>query len=502
MLCAIGWTAILLARPCVAEAASDSEGVLASKQDEPSSNVDPLANTSPSTLQALRAGGWLVLMLGSGTIWYVLDKRNVLDWDHPSLKSRFTGSAWRFDNNGFGMNFFLHPLSGAGGYAFPRANGFSVYQSALASFTTSMVWEYVIEYNERVSINDVMVTPAAGISIGEFAHKLGFYLNSASHNGWGRHLARWTLSPIVSLHRELDGTRSDHGNRDSLGYSTDIWHSFDVGFATSTVKPRGDASLTRRDWSASGRLVSLPRYGRPGAMSTWFSHADFSDLSLDVDTSARGSGITLESAATIAGHHWQNMSPDRSGLMQTAGVALGYFYRNTRASGYDDRISWVGFPGASYDLYVRSGGLGSALQVRVFPGFGGLNAAAFPVYLEQHPDTKTKTILEREGYYYGWGLVAEVRGEMALGPILLRGTLVAGSYSSQEGLDRTQEEVVDDVGASDRWLEVEGQAMLRIPGAPLGAGITVQDNVRESSVGNVRQTYGHRAVGACLDVAF
>ena len=44
---------------------------------------------------------------------------------------------------------------------------------------TSVAWEFTVEFRESVSINDVILTSAAGTVIGEYLHWLGRYFDSA-----------------------------------------------------------------------------------------------------------------------------------------------------------------------------------------------------------------------------------------------------------------------------------------------------------------------------------
>ena len=44
------------------------------------------------------------LVVGSVAYWVDQDQ-NVADWDDPSLRARFSGAAWRFDNNNLVVNF-------------------------------------------------------------------------------------------------------------------------------------------------------------------------------------------------------------------------------------------------------------------------------------------------------------------------------------------------------------------------------------------------------------
>ncbi len=441
-------------------------------------------------------------MLGAGTTWYFLDDRNVLDWDHPSLKGRFTGNAWRFDNNRFAMNFIYHPGAGAGFYAFARANGLDVGESFLVSFGTSMMWEYVIEYNERVSINDVIVTPIAGVPIGEFVHKLGWYLNSRPSRTATHQVTRWSLGPIVSMHDAWDGREPPEGPRDHLGLRQDLWHRFELavdGGAIHIHDGREDSIATFR---SRGQFVALPHAGRPGRRSGWFSHGNVSSLELGAEASSWGRGAEVWSETLLAGYRNEDYSPTGQGESHRMGVGVAFAYRSSRAGGHDERRSWVGFPGLGYDLLARSGLGRSELGLRLYPAFGGASAPAFDTYVVRHGAQQRKTILEREHYYYGWGAITQLDGRLDAGPVLLIARGQAGTFVSQDGLDRTQEAVVDDVPASERWIEWEGRLGFKIPETGLRIGGKGELRLRESKVGDVRHNGSRRVLGIWIASEF
>ena len=47
----------------------------------------------------------------------------------------------------------------------------------------STIWEYVLEWREKASINDLIVTPIAGIAMGERFYRLIDYVGSAPPGG-------------------------------------------------------------------------------------------------------------------------------------------------------------------------------------------------------------------------------------------------------------------------------------------------------------------------------
>src|SRR5688500_16447015 len=69
---------------------------------------------APREAHHLRAIAEDFTFLSVGTTWYWIARdKNLIDWDRPSAKARFTLDVIRFDNNEFPINFALHPWSGA-----------------------------------------------------------------------------------------------------------------------------------------------------------------------------------------------------------------------------------------------------------------------------------------------------------------------------------------------------------------------------------------------------
>lgn len=446
--------------------------------------------THPPPPNHLRATLEMAAGLGAGTLWYVIDDRNVLDWDNPAVEQRFTGEAWRFDNNGFDMNFVLHPLTGAGTHVLARGNYIDFWPSTAYTLGVSFFWEYVIEFKEKVSVNDVIVTTGGGVPIGEFFHKLGTYLHSADDPGAGLTALQWSLGTSVAMHRALDGPAPPPEVRDSLGLDADIWHLFDLSYEPTWVSSPSDATFVMHQTRARGELVSMPGYGRAGRMSRWFHEAEISRLDLAVQGSERGAGLHVDSELVLAGYHRQALAPLVGGSLEghatTVGLALAFRFRNTDAAGFDDRQGILRIPGPSVRTWVGTAGLAAALHAQAHPSFAGLSSLSFPAWRGENPDPRTKAIAAREGYFYGWGWSATVGGALHAGPLELRADFRLDQLDSQENLDRAQEIVEADVDLDESLVESRLELRLRVPSTPLGLGAFLQQTRRTSFTGTKR----------------
>ena len=417
------------------------------------------------------------LVLGTGGYWLFKNK-NLVDWDNPSSRARFDGSAWVMDNNSIIVNFLYHPLTGALTYDLARGNHQSVAGAFGYSFLTSFVWEFAIEFKEKVSINDVLVTPGAGLPIGEFFHKLGLYLDSGHHDSVVMDSVRAVLGSGVALDRALDGRPPPSvKTRDALGFSALIWHDFELSFGFSEVSTPSLADYARYHVGVSGKLVTLPGYGAAGRGGRAFYGAEVSTFSAAIENSRYGSGLGVAADTTLVGYHFQDFTREAGALRGqsfTLGSGLGFDFLRSSANHYADveravslpepklayhapkrreQYSALQLPGISAEFRVLRPWAAVEGAARLQPSFAGLGAAAFYEWSAENLEERSKHILHRQGYFYGWGgaLNASLRGR--LGSLRAGLDLRYAAYASQDGLDRKPEELTADVHASGNLLE-------------------------------------------------
>ncbi len=411
----------------------------------------------------------MALALGSGTAWYWIDRdRQVADWDFPSVKQRVTFEAWRFDNNPFDINFFWHTFNGMGFHVLARSNELSLAASTGVGLVTSLVWEIGLEFREKVSVNDVITTTGAGVASGEFLHWFGRYINSGRKDNALENLLRWTFGAPRTVHNLLDKRLEYHGETDKLGFNADIWHQFNVGYAVGF----GDISRDGADVSddkrlhhmlIDARLAAIPGYLRPGKMQRFFAEGNVTSLDLRATFSGDGVGVDFRADTMLVGLHAQNIPmPEQGGLgtALTVGAGLSYHYRREKFFGWKERLGLMHLPGLAVDGHLLGQKLRLKASARLHVDFAGINALSYPDWKAANPDAIEKTILRKHGYYYAWGLSGRGSLEIAGPRFNLGASIFYGSYDSQEDLDRTQEEVTDDVQADDRvfdynvWLRV------------------------------------------------
>lgn len=406
---------------------------------------------------------WLTVIeeavfLGIGAGWYYLDKgTNIVDWDNPAWDQRFTREVLRLDNNSFPINFLAHPFSGAAFHNAARANGASLFGSMAVTALTSGAWEYLVEFREKVSVNDLIVTPVAGIALGEFASQLGRYLHRTA--GRPTRLQRafgWLLGPMEAMHRGRSPSAGIGTLPDNLGYSADIWHRFRLhtGYAMG-VEGINRESLRGAEVRADAEFVAVPSHLHGGTFRRFFHDADVTRLRMRAGLAPAQQDVDLFAHSVLFGFYQQRMQDHGLGHTWLVGVNMAYRYRRLWLSSFRDDVG-LALGGLSLRSWTRTPGCLIDLGLDLGPGMAGIHSFRFKQWEAEHPDDVGKSILHKQGYSYGfggWGAFS-LAIESAFARFTTR--LHAGHYASKQGLDRTQEEVTNDVATRERLLDMEG----------------------------------------------
>jgi hypothetical protein len=182
----------------------------------------------------------------------------------------------------------------------------------------------------------------------------------------------------------------------------------------------------------------------------------------------------------LVGHHAQRFSRTQAGLRGealTLGTSLGCEYLRSSANRYasveravnlpEPELSYhapnrreqygaLQLPGLAADFRVLRRAASFQGSARLQPSFAGLGAEAFYLWSASNLDERSKHILHRQGYFYGWGGAANVTATASLGPLRAGFELMYGAYRSQDGLDRHPEQLTRDVAAKGDVLRYTG----------------------------------------------
>lgn len=453
---------------------------LGSARAQPASNA-PTAKLPERDPDYLRAAIEEVFFLAVGAAWYWIDKeKNAVDWDFDSWTQRFDRSAFRFDNNRFQVNGIFHPFSGSAYYGFARANELHAGWAFTYGFMTSFLWEWLLEFKERVSINDQIATSVGGMALGEFWTKLSRWLH---HRGTtpARRAAAWSLGLGVRAHEALDGQGPDAAALAAM-------HArFRLSYGPAMLIYDGSPAAVH-SIGFEGQIVEMAGWHREGTFRRAFGDANFATLRsrATVGHGNTGGSFALYADTLVTGVHAQRLvghvatrpgeAPGRAyGASATLGAAIGFAYRrmghprdrrgDDDATGwYADRTSVIHLPGLAFDSMLAHGLGRLRVSLRGHADFAHVDAEdLFGGWKLGFPDERAKTILEREGYYYGWGMTGRAGLELEIGRVHSGVRVGLSQWWSQEGLDRTQESVTLDVELRSRRLELEHWLRLELP---------------------------------------
>ncbi|MBI2898141.1 MAG: DUF3943 domain-containing protein [Deltaproteobacteria bacterium] len=445
---------------------------------------------------------------GLGVLHYWVQRHaNQSDWDQPSPVDRFTLRAVRFDNNLFTTNNILHPLAGAAYYGMPRVNGFDPHEAFLAVLVASTFWEFALEWREKVSINDLIVTPVGGMVIGEFLFQLGEYVTSAPGRGLAQEIAAVTLGAPRRAHDAFDRPRKPAPlPPDALGFSSAFWHRFRLASGATAVSNDAGKEARLQNIVAEAQIVSVPGFLDPGRFHLLFGEGNFTELRLRMEVTDDGlEDFDLWLEADIVGYYSQRIEPASHGQ---AGhgvlVAFANAFRDADrwVLGRRDQLAVAHFAAAVGRLWFGAGGLWLRLGADLSGDFASVRSLAFEPWILRNGIDGTKTVLSKQGYYFALGYSARLRAVASYRGIEVGGHLAYGDYGSIDGLDRWQEQVSRDVGGDDQILEYGAWIQARLPWLPVVARASSDQVVRWSRLEKIRDSRWDRRMTATLGLQF
>jgi hypothetical protein len=422
-----------------------------------------------------------VLAIGTAQYWMNV-KTNSRDWDNPEWSKRFDASAVRFDNNTHVTNNVLHPLAGAAYYGLSRANGLGVGASALYTLASSSLWEWGLEWREKVSINDMFATTLGGIAIGEFLTQLGLYLNSAPSTTTAHDVAKATLGFPVWIHDRVDRRLPEPpAARDRLGFSAAYRHRFAIAYENHWLESPNEPGVELRGVTLEGSLVSLPGFLVPETFATTFAQGDFTTGTLGLHFDGHGlreADIRVE--AVLAGYYAQRANPGVMGAL--LGLATGFEFASKTTLKPGDEYALVHVFGPELRATWKGEAYHFDVRLRAFADFAAIRCLAWPMVRARDPEAKFKSSFEQK-YQYHAGVSSRISAALHFHAARLSADLGFGSYRSIQGLDRFQEEITRDIPGTEVLEERRVEFALEPPGTLLRLYGELAANSHESSLG-------------------
>ena len=408
-------------------------------------------------------------ILAIGTFWYWKSPSlNTSNYDFNSPLDKLSIDAIRFDNNLFVTNMALHPVAGSAYYALARLNHLSVPLSAVFAIAYSTIWEYALEWREKASINDMLVTPLAGVALGETFYRLVDYAGSAPSGGpWGRSAARYALGWPRLVHEAMDGRNEEGLPLDSLGMTSAYSHVFHLAYgAGSASTDRGSAFVHGPVLESD--IVALPGFLQQGRFHLIFDQGNFTEMRFRMGFSP-GDGLVEADAwfrCALFGYYAQNFPRPLHGDAHAFALSVGYIYHQSWVVAGHDEFAFLHFPGVSWDQWLGAGKLLFHSQLEASFDFGAIRPVSFATWRADNPDGTIKSVLSAYGYDFYWGgsgrlLLAIIYANFEAG---LRFTY--GGHLSIQGADRYEEAVTRSSASTEEvvgyraWL---GCRPLRLP---------------------------------------
>lgn len=414
--------------------------------------------------------------------WYDPDQ-NTVDWQYPNLGKKFTSNELiRFDDNKQFTNFVLHPIAGGTHYGLTRLNGLNIPISTGAAAVSSALYEFVFEWLEVVSINDLIVTPIAGTAVGETLFQLGNYLNSEvdrprtlDETVGGAEFGRTMAQDTVGLPRKAhdDGNQPRPPPRvpdDSLGLSSAYWHRFEFSagesLITNDLEDGGQALVLR----LRTEIIAMPGLLRPGKYRIWFHGGNFTstDTKLAISGKLREADFNVDTQLFGYLHQDLDLSGGRlRGQTFEIGGRVALHYRESWYFDHHDYIGAIHILGPATNFWLVRGPLRLRLGADIAPDFASIGSPAYEEWVARYGSVGTKSSLLMHGYYNAWGVSAGVTAAAMLSGFTVHAAGRVGHYESIDGLERFAEKVWREPHMKDDFLELAASLGYEFPHTPL-----------------------------------
>jgi hypothetical protein len=491
-------------------------------------DVDAPLSVEPAALKKKlgRAALEFLLIMSVSQVKYWLeysDWKN--DWRYgftwtDQKKRFFSLDAWKFDANAFSLN-WSHAPAGALYYNCARANNFSLVQSLLFTAVGSLYWEYIVEWREILSINDVIMTSLGGLPIGEAYYQLG--LDLSRRKGLVYRILSFG-NPFYKITEFLD--RDEIRRRPAPPEPG--WHEYVFFLGGQSLRNSGPiGSQKNAIFGVHTRIIEVPEYGKPGRIKKRIPGT----LSTDggIDLAFGGSSLeemNFNSRVGFWGTFWQDVDDAGSGhcLSLSLGTAFTYwrkkkvaFYDSSRIAprenggaelhleesrNFRDKLSVLHLLGPLFDY----SSFGPKSKVRftadLYADFALVNALAFNRYSAGHDITGVKMNLLYYGYYYALGVSASVRAEAWLGRLYASARLRGDHFHSFEEADRFEYLIKDDLKLHDTHLAYDLKLGFQWPETPLEIRAVHEGIIRRGEIKEiiVREFESRVTLGLCLKI--
>jgi hypothetical protein len=333
------------------------------------------------------------------------------------LRSKLDGSGYSFDTNHFDTNYLSHPGSGTLYYWAARGNRLSVLGALSFAFVSSAVWEYAGEFRERVSVNDVFVTPLSGIAIGEVTTQLGAFFDRSCDTTANRVLGT-VFGPSKTAHDLIDDAELARDSEcDRFGLSKRGDHRFVLYSGGAAVFEDSGRSAFETRLGLEASVKNLSTWNRRGRELATFHDGNVAELSASVALASGGpSEVRVSVRSVPAGIHFRDVEPRLRKRQVIFGPSVRASYtsrRYDRRSDRHDRTFFIDAPAVAIDYSENTGALRLELGLDAGGSFGGVDSMAQARYLLHGSREALPSVARGRGYNHVVGLVLSPRARVS-----------------------------------------------------------------------------------------
>lgn len=436
------------------------------RDDDPEDEFQAFRFVPPHEKHYLRAGLEVGSIVIVGFVDYLLhttarggerragDKRWDLRYEWEDLRGKLVGTAYELDANRFGTNYASHPFAGAMYYQAARSNHLSFAESLLFSTTGSAAWEFFGEIRERVSVNDLVVTPVAGAAIGEATMQLaGFFQRGKKQ--FSNELLAFLFAPVKRINELTEGAQPLRASRtDALGFPTTPWHRFELYAGGGATSQDAVASGPRRTYAdlrfgIGFELANLPGYAGAARHARLFDDGNVSSLRFDATLAPDGALVDAGFGTRVVpvGFYLREARASAEEGVDGSGTVLGLrFGFEYGAHDYDrdrarprDLVSLASPLGVAAEHVFERGPWRVRTALDVYGSFAGVQPYALADFRARQGTLEGQglpTALVNNGYYHGLGVTAEPCLEVRWRALSWSATSRLDSFRAIEGLSR------------------------------------------------------------------
>ena len=415
---------------------------------------------------------------------FIEDWQFGLNWKDQKRKF-FTSEGLRLDSNNMRLN-WTHAWSGALYYNWARSNNLGFFTSLLFSSGASLFWEYIAEWREISSINDHVFTWSGGPAIGEPLFQIASHFRG--RHGLANRIACLLVNPALGINDFID--RNHLGAR----LPTRDWSDFrfSLGSKHGPESP-ADNSSNHAAFDLDMRLVTLPGYGQAGSGSGYSRQPVDNEYRISFSFNKKlVEEFSLHTRSVLSGWWWKNVRADENGALHGVECRLGPvmawdlfqkkpiadydgndlgmtdpWFEREQPTQYTDKYSSIHFPGPAFNLTGYAGRLSARLDLEGTLDFSMINSLAYNAYSADHDVWGVKTTLHNWGYYYSLGYTLGGRFDVRYDGWRAEAGIQYQRFSSIQGHDRFQKDLLDDMRLSDSRLSYNAGLSYALPRSPL-----------------------------------